>query len=86
MSAPQTDRLEMRLPPPLKERFRRAAEAQGKSLTGFAIEALIQAANEVLDPQSNGQRALGWAAGTARELGDIIAPASGLGDWEALKD
>lgn len=86
MSVPQTDRLEMRLPPSLKERFRRAADAQGKSLTSFAIDALTQAANEVLDHPSSGQRALGWAAGTARELGDIVAPASGMGDWEALHD
>lgn len=86
MSFALTDRLEMRVSPQLKERVRLAAEAQGTSLTRFAIRALTEAANDVLDKAGGGRLELGWAAGTAREVGDILAPATDLDAWEVLRE
>ena len=66
------DRLEMQMPPELKQRVQRAAEARGQSVTRFAVEALERAAHEVLEAgQADGQRVLGWAAGTASRPPDM---------------
>lgn len=79
------ERLEMRVSPEVKERLRRAAGARGMSLTGFAIEALTRAAEEVLSPKGGGgRRPLGWATGTAEERGDIVSPAVGADEWAVL--
>jgi hypothetical protein len=80
------DRLEMRVPASVKERLRRAAELRGQSLTRFALEALTVAADDALGVGGGAaRRSLGWAQGTAVERGDIVAPASDLDDWDALR-
>lgn len=85
MAVSPADRLEMRLPPEVKERLRQAAAARGQSLTRFALDALTRAANDALRVQDgSARRPLGWAAGTARELGDIVGPATESGEWDAL--
>jgi hypothetical protein len=76
----------MRVPPAVKELLRRAAAARGQSITEFAIEALSEAARRSAEAAGlGGSRPLGWAVGTARELGDIVPPATDLGDWDALQ-
>jgi len=84
MSTRASDRLDVRLPADLKERIRLAAEARGESVSRFATEALRLAASQVLDT-AEPTRTLGWAAGTARQLADVVAPAAEPGDWEALQ-
>ena len=85
MPVSPADRLEMRVPPAMKERLRRAAEVRGQSLTRFALEALMRAANDALASPAGSHRALGWAVGTAVERGDIVSPAAELDEWEALQ-
>ncbi len=87
MPAAPSERLEMRVTPELKQRLREAAEASGKNLTRFVIDALSVAADERLRaPGAGGRRPLGWAAGTARELGDVVAPTTTPEEWDALRD
>jgi hypothetical protein len=87
MAEGTSDRFEMRVPPDFKERVRRAADARGLSITRFALDALSRAASEVLDAQNHGaRRQLGWAEGTARETGDLVAPAAELDEWDSLRE
>lgn len=79
------ERIEMRVPPEVKDRLRRAADARGISLTQFAVEALSEAADEVLNPKRAERHQLGWALGTAREAGDILGPAVEPDEWDALR-
>lgn len=85
MSAPLSERIEMRVPTDVKERLRRAADARGVSLTQFAVEALSEAADEVLSPKRGQSHQLGWALGTAREAGDIVGPAVEPDEWDVLR-
>lgn len=80
------DRLELRVPPELKDRLRRAADRRGVSITRFALEALEQAADQVLESATPAARTLGWASGTARETGDIETPAASSDEWSALAE
>lgn len=81
-----TARLEMRLPPEVKQRLRRAADLRGQSLTRFALDALTRAANDALRPSGDSaRRSLGWAGGTAADDGDIVGPASEPDEWDALR-
>jgi len=83
MAVLRNERVEMRVTPGVKDRLRRAAEARGQSITDFAIEVLSDAAALTLDGARGGNRRLGWAAGTAAERGDIVAPATDPDDWAA---
>ena len=79
------ERLELRIPPGLKDRIRQAALARGQTITRFALDSLAVAADSALRSNPSAARSLGWAAGTAEQHGDLIAPAIDLDDWEALR-
>jgi hypothetical protein len=86
MAGNAADRLEIRVPPELHDRLRRAADRRGVSITRFALDALEQAADQVLESATPASRTLGWATGTARETGDIVTPAASPDAWRALAE
>ena len=46
---PKEARINFRVPPDIKDRIEKAASVSGKTMTDFAVRALIETANEVLE-------------------------------------
>jgi hypothetical protein len=86
MAGNAADLLEMRVSHEFKDRLHRAADRRGVSITRFALEALEQAVNEVLESATPAPRTLGWATGTARDTRDIETPAASSDEWSALAE